>query len=80
MQRNQNLVRHPFWPQEDSWIQVSVQLHFQCRTEGLEGQQLHLLAAQSFPGDTGKEGMTLDVTHTSTSRTQAIASIKLKQL
>lgn len=39
-----------------------------------------LLAAQSFPRDAAEEGMTLDVTHTSTSRTQAIASIKLKQL
>lgn len=47
---------------------------------GSEVQQLHLLAAQSFPGDAAEEGMTLDVTHTSTSGAQAIASVKLKQL
>lgn len=77
---NQDLVMHPFWPHKDVWIQVSVRLHFQSGTVGSEVQQLHLLVAQSFPGDTAEEGMTLDVTHTSTSRTQAIARVKLKQL
>lgn len=75
---NQDLVLHPFWPHKDAWIEVSV--HFQCRTEGSQVQQLHLLAAQSFPGDAAEEGMTLDVTHSSTSGAQAIAGVKLKQL
>lgn len=43
-------------------------------------QQLHMLAAESFPGDTAEEGMTLDVANTSTSRTQTMSRVKLKQL
>lgn len=44
------------------------------------GQRHCLLAAQSFPGDATEEGMALDVTHTSSSRAQAVAGIELKQL
>lgn len=43
-------------------------------------QQLHRLTAQSFPGDAAEEGVTLDVTHTPSSRAQAIAGVKLQQL
>ena len=50
------------------------------RKKGSQVQWPHLLAAQSFPRDTTEEGMALNVTHTSTSRTQAIAGIELKQL
>lgn len=71
---------HPFWPHEDAWIQAFVlPLPLQDHQDQ-RYQQLHLLAAQSFPGDAAEEGMTLDVAHTSTSRAQAIASVKLKQL
>lgn len=51
------------------------------RVSGQRDQPVpHLLTGQSFPGDAAEEGMTLDVAHTSTSRTQAIASVKLEQL
>lgn len=47
-------------------------------TEGSGG--LHLLVAQSLPGDAAEEGVTLDVTHTSTAGAQPVAGVKLEQL
>lgn len=52
--------------------------HAAQRDEGRSS--CNLLAAQSFPGDAAEEGMTLDVTHSSTSRAQAIAGVELEQL
>lgn len=57
---------HPFRPQSE-------------RKERRPGW-LHLLVAQSFPGDAAEEGMTLDVTHTSTAGAQPVAGVKLEQL
>lgn len=62
----QDLVFHPFRSQSD-------------RRERKPGW-LHLLVAQSFPGDAAEEGMTLDVTHTSTAGAQPVAGVKLEQL
>lgn len=39
-----------------------------------------LLTAQCLPGDTIKEGVTLDVTHSTASRAQTITSVKLQKL
>lgn len=76
---NQDLVLHPFRPHVDAQIpRFSFTSHAAQRDEGRSS--CNLLAAQSFPGDAAEEGMTLDVTHSSTSRAQAIAGVELEQL
>lgn len=74
---NQDLVLRPPGA-TPSCLDPAERVLFRSLEQSNRGSRL--LVAQRFPRDAAEEGMTLDVTHTSTSRAQAIASIKLKKL